>query len=77
MGARGWGIAKKTEIRPWPRTSSEDVWIQAARDVSGMADGLPTGPYRNRVEGIGNAIVPQVAFEILAAIAAIERGELK
>lgn len=31
--------------------------------------------YQARIKGLGNAIVPQVAYQILSAIAQIERGE--
>ena len=36
-------------------------WLQATREAVGMADGLPARLYKPRVEGIGNAIVPQIA----------------
>ena len=43
--------------------------------VGRVAHGIPNRPHR--IKALGNAIVPQVAFEILQVIAAIERGELK
>ena len=36
-------------------------WIQAPRAAVGVADGLPARLYKTRVEGLGNAIVPQIA----------------
>lgn len=66
------GNRKKAPLQPWPRTKSEAVWMEAVREAARMDDGIPTGLYRRRVEGIGNSIVPQVAFEILKAIARIE-----
>jgi len=66
------GDRKETPLQPWCRTASESVWMEAARQAARVDDGLPQGPYRRRVEGIGNAIVPQIAFAILEVIAAIE-----
>lgn len=37
-----------------------ELWLQTARSVAGVGDGLPAGLYRHRVGGLGNAVVPQV-----------------
>lgn len=66
------GNCQEAALQPWPRATSEDVWIKAACEAVGVADGIPQGPYSCRVGAIGNAIVPQVAFEILRGIAQIE-----
>lgn len=66
------GNCQEAALQPWPRATSEDVWINAACEAVGVADGIPQGPYSCRVGAIGNAIVPQVAFEILRGIAQIE-----
>ena len=48
-------------------------WEDALREFRGMDDGLSYGV--DRVDGIRNSIVPQVAYEIISAIAKIERHE--
>jgi DNA (cytosine-5)-methyltransferase 1 len=59
-------------------TSWEENWLEVATELCGVDDGLPAGvdtftltKSRHRVErlkSLGNAIVPQVAVEIMRAI---------
>lgn len=70
-GEKGMG---DLEIRPESLRAAHQrnrngVWLQAARPAPGVVDGI-SDPlvYRRTVEGYGNAIVPQVAAELLSAI---------
>ncbi len=77
---RSWqGGAPVTENATWDRP-----WLEVAPELCGVDDGLPVeldgfklSKSRHRVErlkALGNAIVPQVAYQILRAIAEIENG---
>lgn len=52
-------------------------WIEVATRFCRVDDGLPAWIHARRVarlKALGNAIVPQVAYQIIKAIAEIERG---
>jgi DNA (cytosine-5)-methyltransferase 1 len=52
-------------------------WIEVATRLCRVDDGLPAWIHARRVarlKALGNAIVPQVAYQIIKAIAEIERG---
>ena len=70
---RGWSSSKANEEREanWFINGSQfqREWVEVASELCRMDDGLPKGLDRsNRLEGIGNAIVPQVAYEIMFPI---------
>lgn len=48
-------------------------WPEEPQEVPRVAVGVPERV--NRLKALGNSIVPQVAYEIIAAIAQIERGK--
>jgi DNA (cytosine-5)-methyltransferase 1 len=50
--------------------SAFETWIQAATKFCGVDDGVPNR--MDRIKSLGNAIVPQVAFEIFKAIEQIK-----
>jgi DNA (cytosine-5)-methyltransferase 1 len=58
------GLAAAIESRRWNR------WQNAASRVCGVADGIPSPMDRNRA--LGNAIVPQVAAEILRCMMRVD-----
>jgi DNA (cytosine-5)-methyltransferase 1 len=43
-------------------------WVRAASELCRMDDGLSDGFYEDRIRALGNAIVPQVAAQIMKAI---------
>ena len=46
-----------------------ESWVEVAARICRMDDGIPRGMDRNnRIKALGNAIVPQVAFQIFQAI---------
>ena len=61
-----------------PHTDAWDIpWIEVATRFCRVDDGLPAWVHARRVQrlkALGNAIVPAVAYEIIKAIAEIERG---
>lgn len=61
-----------------PSNDSWDIpWLEVATRFCRVDAGLPAWVYRHRVKrlkALGNAIVPQVAFEIIRCIAEIERS---
>jgi len=59
------------------RSAWDIPWIEVATRFCRVDDGLPAWIHARRVarlKALGNAIVPQVAHEIIKAIAEIERG---
>jgi len=80
---RGWGIERPEQ--PTGTTSGEAIgnndwgipWLEVATCFCRVDDGLSPWVYRHRVKrlkAIGNAIVPQVAYEIIRGIAEINGG---
>ncbi len=58
------------ELNKWRWTCdsnfAERSWVEAATEFCGVVHGIPNR--RDRIKALGNAIVPQVAFQILKAI---------
>ena len=51
----------------------QENWLEVATRLCRVDDGLPRGVDRvNRLKALGNAIVPQIAFEIMKAIIEVE-----
>jgi len=51
-------------------------WTQVASELCRMDDGISTRLDRHRIKALGNAIVPQVAYNIFKTITIIERAKL-
>ena len=73
------GAARVGNLEDWPRPifagdypERDAFWLQATREAVGVADGLPARLYKPRVEGLGNAIVPQIAEWIARQILVTE-----
>lgn len=53
----------------------EEPWIEVATRLCRVDDGVSRGVDRvNRLKALGNAIVPQVAYQIMKSIIAVEEG---
>jgi DNA (cytosine-5)-methyltransferase 1 len=93
LDGRGRDTQSRIRTKPQKRNSSNDVnssnatfrrkktWM-AEPKVERVVYGIPRGMDKNRVKALGNAIVPQIAYEIfnaiqMAAIADKERGQNK
>lgn len=50
------------------REQWQEHWYEAATRLCGIHDGLPRGVDHKRLKALGNAIVPQVVYEIFRAI---------
>lgn len=74
------GLCKGGQGGEWrgrPSDLWDTPWLEVATRFCRVDDGLPAWIYAHRVQRLrvlGNAIVPQVAYEIIKAISEIERG---
>lgn len=62
------GATRMGHIKDWPRPvfagsnpERSRFWVQASNLVARMGDGVPKELYKSCAEGLGNAVVPQVA----------------
>lgn len=77
---RVWVVAHSKSSNGDQEWQSQSPQIQSGRgtgwlpepSVLRVVDGIPTKLDRNRLKGLGNAIVPQIAFQILNGIVKIE-----
>jgi len=74
----GWGKREQVEIisNVWRRRGQENGMWNVEPNLCRSVDGLPERLDKNltkRIQGLGNAIVPQVAYEIFSAIGAVSR----
>ncbi|MHB8053652.1 MAG: DNA cytosine methyltransferase [Candidatus Aminicenantales bacterium] len=76
-GGEGEGAIAPEEWRGLTNQGWDVTWPEVATRLCRVDDGLPAWIHARRVarlKALGNAIVPQVAYEIIRAIAEIERG---
>ncbi len=69
------GIIKDRSNNTMPNRGEnwEQNWFEVATRLCRVDDGLPTKLHRvNRLKSLGNAIVPQVAFELMKAIIEVD-----
>jgi DNA (cytosine-5)-methyltransferase 1 len=73
-GQAGMGNQQKRsgEVQLYNPAERIPIWIQATGQFVGMGNGFSDQLYRNRVEAIGNAVIPQIPFLIGQAINQIE-----
>ncbi len=70
----GKAIREKTSGRSFQRTSWETNWLEVATRLCRVDDGVPQRMDRvNRLRALGNAIVPQVAYQIMKAIIEVDQ----
>jgi DNA (cytosine-5)-methyltransferase 1 len=65
--------SRETRLRAWCSDPRGGLWL-AEPPVGRVADGIPSRV--DRLKCLGNAVVPQQAYPIFAAIAAIETGAI-
>ena len=59
-------------LRSRENSAWQENWLEVATRFCGMDDGISDRIHR--LKALGNAIVPQIAFQIIKMIAQIERG---
>lgn len=64
-------VGREMELASWSAGPRGDLWLSEP-GVGRVADGIPSR--LDRLKCLGNAVVPQQAFPIFQAIAAIEMG---
>jgi DNA (cytosine-5)-methyltransferase 1 len=68
-----------TESMGFDGSSWDTPWIEVAARLCRVDDGIPAWVHERRVarlKALGNSIVPQVAYQIIKAIAEIEEGDM-
>lgn len=73
-GNEGVGAVENGKGKIFPLCNRErfPFWVQAADRFIGMDDGVSGRAYKDRGCALGNAIVPQIAYEIIKAIVEID-----
>jgi len=55
----------------------KQFWLASIARLCGKANGLPRGMDKDRLNRLGNSIVPQIAMVLLAALKTVDDGRLK